>query len=166
MGVTFSLPSRWGHVQGLRAHPSSSTCMTEACKRCGHPAGEESGTQVCLLGSSLFINSLLHMRRYWRNIAYILIYLRRGFSTSDRKIKWCMSSLRKGDSQPLGSAGFFFFFFFGYRKPNVRLKSFEKSSFEARGFFRNTSCFFTEHLWVRVLLLNKVVDSKGCLTMW
>ena len=111
MGVTFSLPSRWGHVQGLRAHPSSSTCMTEACKRCGHPAGEESGTQVCLLGSSLFINSLLHMRRYWRNIAYILIYLRRGFSTSDRKIKWCMSSLRKGDSQPLGSACFLFFFF-------------------------------------------------------
>lgn len=56
-------------------------------------------------------------------------------------------------------------FFFGYRKPNVRLKSFEKSSFEARGFLSKHFLLFHRALMIRVFLLDKVMDSKGCLTM-
>lgn len=93
----------WEHVQGWRGHPRSCKCINRSPFLLWSPSWERTGTvgtQVCELGSALFIQSLLHMRKYWKTITQVLIYLRTDFPTSDTRINLCSPvPQRKGGHQ-------------------------------------------------------------------
>lgn len=113
---------------------------TAAGRRCGRSAGSRvAGIQVvCWL---LLFSSIAYYM--WASIEEAL-FKNRPFA-SDVEINLGMAVPQKIISLWLN-------FFFWSRKTK---SSFEKSSFEARGFFRNTSCFFTECLWTQYCFLTK-----------
>lgn len=81
------------------------------------------------------------------------------------QINLCMSvPHRKEDNLPWAQLFFFFFFFFPFWLQKTK-SSFEKSSFEVRLLLKYF-LLFHRHLRIVVLLLDKVINSKGCLTMW
>lgn len=147
----------WEHVQGWRDHPLSSRCITETGKRYGHPAGSrvEGHRSVCpvvfFTYEKILKNYNLHVHLFKNRLLYV--WYRNKFVCQSL---WERGIISRGLS-------FFFFSLFGFQKTK---SPFEKSSFEARGFFRNTSCFFTKHLRAVILLLDKVMDCKGCFTKW